>query len=350
MRKYLLSETGNFYKANLHCHSVFSDGKLSPEALKQAYMNNGYSIIAYTDHNVLLDHSDLNDGSFLALNGIEIDVIESKYIPEVANKLRERKICHIGLIALEPGNITQPFYHRTKYLTAHQEEIGVREKIVYNTDLEDYEREYTPECICEIMQKAKDQGFFVTYNHPALSQENFDSYSRYKGMNAMEICNYGSFAAGYDDYNTKEYDDLLRQGKRIYCISTDDNHNEHPFTSPHCDSFGGFTVIKAEALEYKVVTDALAAGNFYASQGPEIYELYYEDGFIHVKTSPATKIFLGTGRRRTGKELAPKDSYITEAVFEVKEDDKYVRVTVVDENGLHANTNAYFTDELMVEA
>ena len=38
MRKYLLPESGNFYKANLHCHSIVSDGKLSPAELKKIYM------------------------------------------------------------------------------------------------------------------------------------------------------------------------------------------------------------------------------------------------------------------------------------------------------------------------
>jgi len=42
MRKYLLPESGNFYKANLHCHSTLSDGNLTREQLKKAYMDKGY--------------------------------------------------------------------------------------------------------------------------------------------------------------------------------------------------------------------------------------------------------------------------------------------------------------------
>ena len=45
------------------------------------------------------------------------------------------------------------------------------------------------------------------------------------------------------------YDEILRSGKRIYCISTDDNHNRGD--EPAHDSFGGFTMIKAEKLEYE---------------------------------------------------------------------------------------------------
>ena len=45
MRKYLLPETGSFYKANLHCHTVLSDGNKTPEEVKEAYQKLGYSIV-----------------------------------------------------------------------------------------------------------------------------------------------------------------------------------------------------------------------------------------------------------------------------------------------------------------
>ena len=42
MRKYLISEKGSFYKANLHCHTTVSDGCLTPEEVKAAYKEKGY--------------------------------------------------------------------------------------------------------------------------------------------------------------------------------------------------------------------------------------------------------------------------------------------------------------------
>ena len=41
MRKYLLPETGSFYKANLHCHTVISDGRRTPEEVKALYKGGG---------------------------------------------------------------------------------------------------------------------------------------------------------------------------------------------------------------------------------------------------------------------------------------------------------------------
>ena len=65
MKQYLLPNEGTFYKANLHCHSTCSDGHLTPEELKEVYKAKGYSVLAYGDHNVLVDHSDLDEDGFL---------------------------------------------------------------------------------------------------------------------------------------------------------------------------------------------------------------------------------------------------------------------------------------------
>ena len=50
MKKYLISPDKKQYKANLHCHSVLSDGRKTPEELVEAYKSRGYGILAITDH------------------------------------------------------------------------------------------------------------------------------------------------------------------------------------------------------------------------------------------------------------------------------------------------------------
>jgi len=333
MRKYLLPENGNFYKANLHCHTTCSDGRLSPEQIKKEYSEHGYSVVAYTDHDVLLPHNELTDCSFLALNGYEMEINGSN-----------GKTCHICLVALEPDNLKQVCWHRSRYLFGHAPEHIT--EVSFYEDEPDYVREYTHECISDMMRRGRDHGFFVTYNHPAWSLEDYRDYSGYDGMHAMEICNFGCISEGYPDYNPRVYDDMLRAGKRIFCIATDDNHNVYPKDSPRYDSFGGFTVIKAEKLDYRMITSALEKGHFYASQGPEINELYYEDGKLYIKTSPAARIDFSFGTRRALPLIASKGESICEASCQIPPDSIYVRVTVTDARGKPANTNAYFTDTL----
>lgn len=332
MKKILLDSSKPFFKANLHCHSTCSDGTKTPEELKTMYTKKGYSVIAYTDHDILLDRKHLCDENFLALNGYEMEINESgEYWPKT-------KCCHLCYIALEPDNLNQACWHRSAYLFGNAPKY--RDMVKFDESKTDFVRSYTPECINAMIAEGRNNGFFVTYNHPSWSLENLDIYGKYCGMNAMEICNYGCFEAGYGDYNEKEYDDMLRGGQKIFCISTDDNHNHRS------DSFGGFTMINAEKLEYRTITKALENGDFYASQGPEIYELWYEDGKIGIKCSDAAQIVLNTGIRRTQVVRNDSGEPVNTALFDVGERDVYVRITVTDFSGKHANTSAYFIEDL----
>lgn len=64
MRKYLLPKEGEFYKANLHMHTTISDGVLTPQEVKRLYVNEGYSIVAFSDHEVMVPHNYLTDDNF----------------------------------------------------------------------------------------------------------------------------------------------------------------------------------------------------------------------------------------------------------------------------------------------
>lgn len=332
MRKYLLPQNGNFYKANLHCHTTVSDGRLTPEQMKELFKKNGYSIIAYTDHDVLVPHPELADEDFLPLNGYEMEVSEATEADR-----NFKKNCHMCFIALEPDNLKQVCFHRHKYIWGNA--MNYYDQLQYDENEPDFEREYNHEKISKMMEIGRNNGFFVTYNHPSWSLENYNDYMGYNHMHAMEIYNNESVMTGYCDYNEKEYDDMLRGGKRIYCIAADDNH----VISTSC---GGFTMIKANKLEYRAITDALVKGNFYASNGPEIYNLWFEDGKIHVDCSDAIRIVLNTSSRRKDVVRMQDGGVVNSADFEVLKEDGYVRITVTDSKGNHANTNAYFTDEL----
>ena len=349
MKKYLIPKDGQFYKANLHCHSTVSDGMLSPEKLKKLYKENGYSVLCYTDHDVLISHSELSDEDFLALNGYEMEINDTN--PDIL--WRNLKTCHICLIALDEDNLTQVCWHRSKYL--YKNAVKYADKVQFDESLPDYEREYTHECISDIMKKGREGGFFVTYNHPNWSLENYSDYMGYNNMHAMEICNGDGQSIGFCEYNEKEYDDMLRGGKKVYCIGSDDNHNIID------DNFIAWTMIKAEKLEYKTITNALTDGNFYASCGPEIYELWFEDGRINIICSDVEKLVFHTDSRNAGIIDISKNFALDEAMFEVFEEngkkkvkasfevnkmDVYIRLTIIDEKGRHANTNAYYIEDL----
>ena len=123
----------------------------------------------------------------------------------------------------------------------------------------------------------------------------------------------------------------------IFCIATDDNHNKK-----HQDSFGVFVLVNCDALEYGQVMNSLKAGDFYASTGPEIYEITLEGDTVSVQCSKAKFISLSTCGRRAERKSAPQGEYIGEAQFKLADDDVYFRIDVVDECGNRANSRAYF--------
>lgn len=321
MKKFLLPESGSFYKANLHSHSTVSDGRWTPEEVKQRYMEQGYSVVAYTDHHVLVPHNELTDENFVALNGIEIGAIND------AQK-KTRKNCDFCLIALEPDNFNRPQWNTDECVP---DELG-RYVLM----------KFDPDFVNAVLADGRQMGFFVTYNHPTWSLAEYGDYMSYNGMHAMEICNYGCVVCGHDEHNAKIYNDMLRAGKRLYCIATDDNHckPEQP------DCFGGFTMIKAEKLAYRHITDALLKGHFYASEGPLIDSLYYEDGNVYITTSPVQGITI----TKPGRNIAlvkGDGKLISEACFRVEDDDGYFFITAIGEDGKKAYTNAYFLDEIL---
>ena len=339
MRKYLLSENGNFYKANLHCHSNFSDGHHSPAELKEVYRGLGYSIVAYTDHDILVPHDELNDENFLALHGFEMEINEPKKAGFVSIKT-----CHICFIGIDPDNLTQPMWHREWYLFGNAP--SHRGEVKFDENEPDYVREYSHEKISEIMRIGREKGFFVTYNHPTWSLENYSDYIGYHGMHAMEVFNGGCIASGWNDRNDHAYDDILRGGERIYCIGTDDNHNHANPNSRRYDSGWAWTMIKADSLDYKDITRALVDGNFYASEGPEINALWYEDGKVHIECSDADRITLTADNRYAYPVYGENGNTLNSVDIPVDQRCRWFRITVYDKSGRQACTNAYFLDDM----
>ncbi|MBO4432735.1 MAG: PHP domain-containing protein [Clostridia bacterium] len=331
MQKYLLPQK-NCYKANLHCHSTVSDGEFTVEQLKDFYKSNGYSILAFTDHEVLVPHTELTDNGFLALTGYEIQIYGDMDLPK-----RLRRVTHLNLYPKDPNECKMPFFNLPDVLRLDkQPDIS---KAVYEGDGKDY-KEYSAKGINSLIDKANSAGFIVSYNHPTWSKEDAGIYTNLHGLFAMEIYNTNAHLSGHDTYCPYVYEEMLRSGQRIGCIATDDTHKSE-------DLFGGFTYVLADKLDYVSVISALENGDFYASRGPRISSLWYENGLFHIETSDAKEIIVSNiGRRET--EISVKRSEkadITAAEFPLSELDIYVRFTVVDAKGNTANTRAYWRDE-----
>lgn len=335
MRKCFLPENGKAFKANLHCHTNISDGALSARELKRLYRLRGYSVVAFTDHDVMVAHEELADADFLPLRGYEMEFKAERRGESCAPQ------CHLGLIALS-RDARQVCFHRTKYLYGNA--AANAHLALYDAREPDFERTYTAECINEVIARAKKAGFFVTLNHPEWSLEGHDELAAREGLSAVEVSNYNCKLLGFDG-GSHIYDELLRSGKRLFAIAADDDHNAAPPAAKNFDSFGAFTVIRARELSYEAIAEALEKGWFYASEGPEIRALFAEDGKLHVRCSGAESVAFTTRGRHAARVVRQGFEPLTEACFEPSRGDGYVRVIVTDRNGRRAYSNACFTDE-----
>ncbi|MBQ7336293.1 MAG: PHP domain-containing protein [Clostridia bacterium] len=317
MKKHLLPEKGLFYKANMHVHTTLSDGPMTPEETKRVYAEAGYSIIAYTDHNLICPHNDLSDAHFLAINSIEIDASETLFKEWTLNR-----VYHFNLFSKDP-NRTKPFL---------------------------YDREYSVDWANKMIARANSEGFLVCYNHPVWSKQNYEDYSGLKGLWGVENYNTGCVLVGDTD-TMQPIDDLLRKGEKVFPVATDDTH-------VMADLFGGWIMVKAENLQYDTVMNALERGDFYASTGPQIHDLSIEDGILHIVCSPAAAINLSSERIFGRRTVAKSGEDLTEATFDLngyinasqKEPLRYlpyIRISVTDAHGNTANTRPYTLEELI---
>lgn len=311
-RKYLITHEGNFYKANLHSHSTFSDGVLTPEQAKELYKSHGYSVYAYTDHVKLYDHRELTDPDFLVLVGYELGILR-----------REPywKTCHLCAISRDPDHaveIPQP-------------------------------KSYDPESINRTIARLRDNNYIVNYNHPGWSAEEASDFLPLDGITAMEIYNHGCEVLTNDGDAKRQYEIALKHGKRWFCIATDDNHDggrEVPGApDERTDSLGGWTMIKAPELTYDAIIKSFDAGNFYCSTGPEIYDLYIEDGVLHADCSPVSCVYLKSDTIGASKRLIHLKDDITHVAMDLKtlkRDEWFVRLELVRGDGKTAWTNPYY--------
>ncbi len=334
---YLISPNKKQYKANLHCHSTLSDGKKTPEELKDLYRSHGYDVLSITDHETPKSHNDLSEQDFLMLTGYEAYIRPSatcEYNPFASE-------VHLNLFARDPENETIICYNEAycKYSSDEQKEQMVKAGSQRT-------REYNREYVNEFIRTARENGYLVAYNHPYWSMENEADILAYEGYFSMEMCNYGSYVTNHLEYNGAVYDKMLRTGKRVFCHSGDDNHNNYPVGHTHCDSFGAFTMILAEYLTYDNMISAMEKGEMYSSMGPLFKEVSLEGDKLHIECSEVASICVYFGSKTPKSVIAEPGRVLTGADFTVDAKAEYLRVSIFDHEGKAADTRGFFRDEL----
>jgi hypothetical protein len=319
----LLNKNGKFYKANLHCHTTFSDGKMTPEQVKNHYKKHGYSIVAFTDHNKFNDHSHLNDSDFLAINGIETDSALRE------NGVCERKVtCHLNFY---------PRDYKTAVVLPKPNNYNVEELNKYVLDM-------------------KNNGWLCTLNHTAWSLMPTQDILAFDNLVGFEVYNHGCQVLYNNGDSQTDYAMYLASGKRAFAVAGDDNHHgyadeENSIMADGDDTLGGFIYISMPKLTHSAFIDAFENGRFYASTGPEIYDLYIDEDAneLVINCSPVKSVMVKCFKFASALAVHHNKDDITTLRMPldyIKNDSKYFfRVELLTTDGKRAYTQPYYFNE-----
>nr|WP_238321247.1 CehA/McbA family metallohydrolase [Thioclava atlantica] len=298
-----LFDTGlPFWRGNLHTHSNLSDGCLDPAEVCRRYKAEGYDFLALTDHFIglfnypIADTLPFRDDDFTTLLGAELH----------SGPMENGELWHILAVGLpadfEPANA--PHFNPVE-----GQETGP-----------------------EIAKRAVDAGAFVAIAHPQWSGMTMNDARSIESAHAVETYNHGC-ATGCDradGFHTLDL--LLSEGKRLNLVATDDAH----FTEP--DHFGGWVMVGAAENTPEALLEALKAGHYYSSQGPQLRQISWDDKKITVESSSAaTVIVQGHGCAAVAKH--GNSLTRTEIALSRFAKSPWIRVSVIDAAGRRAWSN-----------
>ena len=274
---------GRWFRGNLPTHSTGSDGSRSPREVATWYREHGYDFVALTDHDVRTDVDDMSTPGFLVLPGVET---------------------HPGL------NSVGEVWHLLGLGVHHSHHFG---------------RGYPVQAAIDELRA---DGGLVWIGHPYWTGLTLAEMIDIEGIIGLEVSN-STCACFGRGVSAVHWDDLLAHGRQLWGLAVDDAHWVRP------DYGAGWVMVRAPELSREAILRALAAGSFYASQGPEIYDFQVTAHEIWVRCSPAQSIDLvGPVGMGGDHAAAPEpDQPLTEFTFRRAYQRQYVRAEVRDAQG-----------------
>ena len=306
------SQPGRFWRGNLHTHSTLSDGRLDPADVCDAYKDAGYDFVTLSEHFVdaynwpVADTRAMRTNNFTTILGTELH----------APKTSAGEFWHILATGLP-----------LDFAPCGKNESGA-----------------------EIARRAADAGAFVSIAHPSWSQLTIEDGHSIDAAHAVEIYNHGCAIESDRGEGWYLIDQLLNEGRKLTAIATDDAH----FADHDLDAFGGWVQVRAQSLDPDALLDALKAGDFYASQGPQFHNIGIDGDELLIECSPIDTIAVLGG---TSRSVIHTARAITNATLDITKvtrpiDDgwhpaspsPWLRIVIIDHAGKRAWTNPIWLD------
>ena len=367
------AEETQWWKGNLHTHSLWSDGDDYPEMIADWYKKNGYHFLGISDHNILAEgnrwiHIEKNAGGRRAFE---------KYLERFGPKWVEHKTeKNIPKVRLKNfSEYKAKMSVEGKFLLMQAEELTDRFQGVpihiNATNLKNYIPPQGGSSLATVIQnnvnavleqrKKTGQPMFPHINHPnfgwALKPSDM---IQLKGEQFFEVYNGHPAVNNYGDakhLSTVQIWDIINAYRvgiyklpLMFGLATDDAHNYHQIAIGKSNTGRGWVMVKAPALSAPFIIEAMEKGDFYSSSGVSLSSIQTTKESFSFKISTEKGVtyktwFVGTRNNfKNSKDVAKRNSLDPSAAgigeilgqtdsiepkYNFKGDELYVRAHVV---------------------
>ena len=279
-----------FWKGNLHTHSLWSDGDDFPEMIADWYKRHGYHFLALTDHNVLSE----GDRWAPADTDATREAATKKYAARFGERWVERRekdgkkqvrlkpLAEFRSLLEEPGKFllipAEEVTHSFAKRPIHMNAVNVRD-VIKPLDGQDAVETISVNLRQVADQRKKAGRVMIAFlNHP-----NFGWGVRAEEMllapdlRYFEVFNGHPSVRNYGDADHASCERVwditlaLRLGRHqlgvVYGLATDDAHRYHEYGLGKVNPGRGWVMVKAPHLTAEAVVTGIEAGDFYASTG-----------------------------------------------------------------------------------
>ena len=278
--------SGTWLKGGLHVHTTDSDGAFTPEETLRRYRGHGYDFLGISDHDVVTVPASVPDGMI--------------WIPAV------------------------------EYATSSNEGVAEQWHVVsVRTQKCLAVRGYPVKTILLLLREVSP---FTILAHPYWSNQGGDDLLKLPEFPAVEVFNYGSereLERGHAEYL---WDYMLSAGRRVWGVASDDSH--HPE-----DVGRAWLMVRAQERTCAGIIEALRAGMFYSSSGPEFLGVEVKEEGVKVRTTAVQSISFLSDRMLGTHYAAEPGASLTEASYTYRGNETYLRAQARDAEGRGAWTN-----------
>ena len=279
-------------KGNTHLHTTRSDGAKSPDEVAGMYAGAGFDFICLTDH----WHASA----------------------EQAARARGTSLTIVDGVELDGNDAEGSFYH-----------------IVCLGTFRGIEREMG---LAKALQSAREQGAYLVLAHPLWTGNSMAEALRHP-FHGVEVYNHVCQWLNGKGSGLAHWEAVLERRADVVGLAVDDAH----ITQAHPGWNGGWLRVGARDRSPASILEALRAGFFYSSTGPELLSLEWTGTTVRGRSSPVSFARL-VGPRHKGQRVGGFDgSTLTRFELTLPDDWPYARLEIEDSCGRKAWTNTLFS-------